>query len=96
MAKYVIEIAEETKQAFDNADDINFSFYDYNSVIGKAIRNATPLPKGHGRLADLDAALECVNDDSVKDCNAKWEAIALFDWAMSKRVVIPADTERSE
>lgn len=45
MAKYVIDIPEETKQAFDNADDINFSFYDYNSVIGKAIRNATPLPK---------------------------------------------------
>ena len=45
----------------------------------------------HGRLADLDAALECVDDDSIKDCDAKWEAIRLFDWAMSKRVVIEAE-----
>ena len=41
--KLVIELPDEVKNAFDNADDINFSFYDYNSVIGKAIRNATPL-----------------------------------------------------
>lgn len=52
--KIVIDIPEEVKQAFDNADDINFSYYDFNSVIGKAIRNATPLPKGHGRLIDVD------------------------------------------
>lgn len=43
--KIVIDIPEEVKQAFDNADDINFSYYDFNSVIGKAIRNATPLTK---------------------------------------------------
>jgi len=45
----------------------------------------------HGRLADLDAALKCVDDDSIEDCDAKWQAIRLFDWAMSKRVVIEAE-----
>ena len=39
--RIVIDIPEETKQAFDRAnnDDINFCFYDYNSVVGKAIKN---------------------------------------------------------
>ena len=39
--KLIIDIPEETKQAFDRAnnDDINFCFYDYNSVVGKAIKN---------------------------------------------------------
>ena len=43
--KIVIDIPEKVKEEFDkaNKNDINFSFYDYNSVIGKAIRNGTPL-----------------------------------------------------
>ena len=55
----VIDIPEEVKEAFDNAskDDIDCSFYDYNSVIGKAIRNGTALPKGHGRLVDVSDLL---------------------------------------
>lgn len=45
--KIVIDIPEEAKKAFDNAnkDDIYGCFYDYNSVIGKAIKNGTPLPQ---------------------------------------------------
>ena len=54
-----------------------------------AIFNGTVLPE-HGRLCDLDAALKCVDDDSMEDCDAKWQAIRLFDWAMSKRVVLEA------
>ena len=51
----VIDIPQEVKQAFDIvSNDINFSFYDYNSVIGKAIRHGTVLPE-HGRLIDADA-----------------------------------------
>ena len=43
--KLVIDIPQEVKEAFDKAskDNINFCFYDYNSVIGKAIKNGTPL-----------------------------------------------------
>lgn len=41
--KLIINIPEKVKETFDKADDINFCFYDYNSVIGKAIRNGTPL-----------------------------------------------------
>ena len=43
----VIDIPQEVKQAFDRAnnDDINFCFYDYNSVVGKAIKNGTVLPE---------------------------------------------------
>ena len=41
----VIDIPEEVKEAFDKAskDDINFCFYDFNSLIGKAIQNGTVL-----------------------------------------------------
>ena len=43
----VIDIPKEVKEVFDKAkeDDLNGSYYDYNSIIGKAIQNGTPLPK---------------------------------------------------
>lgn len=52
----VIKIEEEVKQTFDNAkdEDLYGNYYDRNSLIGKAIQNGTPLPKGHGRLIDAD------------------------------------------
>ena len=56
----VIEIPEEAKIAFDNAEsnDLKGCYYDHGGVIGNAIKNGTPLPKGHGRLIDADAVLE--------------------------------------
>jgi len=58
------------------------------------VLKGTPLPEHHGRLADLDAALKCVEE--VTDSKEKKYAIALFDWAMSKRVIIPATKEGDE
>jgi len=41
--KLIIDIPKEVKEKFNKTDNINFCFYDYNSFIGKAIRNGTPL-----------------------------------------------------
>lgn len=64
----VIDIPEEVKQTFDNAknEDLYGNYYDYNSLIGKAIRNGTPLPKGHGRLIDADAFIARMEDASKR------------------------------
>ena len=68
--KLIIDIPEEVKQTFDNAknEDLYGNYYDYNSLIGKAIQNGTPLPKGHGRLIDADAfERRCMFDSSIED-----------------------------
>ena len=62
------------------------------SVIN-AIKNGTPLPKGHGRIADMDAAIKCLEDVEGED--ATW-AISLIEWACSKRTIIGADKSESE
>lgn len=59
----------------------------------KAIANGTPLPEGHGRLYDLDAALECMEEVADDKSNIKECAMGFFDWACSKRVVLEADKE---
>lgn len=58
--KIVIEIPKSVKQTFDKAteEDIYGTYYDYNSFIGRAIKNGTPLPKGHGKLIDADELIK--------------------------------------
>ena len=55
-----------------------------------AVRNGTPLSKGHGRIADMDEAIKCIED--VKGEDAIW-AINLIEWACSKRTIIESDKE---
>lgn len=63
--KYIIEIPEEVKEKFDNAttDDIYGSYYDYNSVIGNAIKNSTPLE------VKLEVELEKIKNE-IEDTGA--------------------------
>ena len=65
--KYIIELSEEVKEKFDNAtkDDIFGSYYDYNSVIGNAIKNGTSLEE-HGRLIDADVLCDYFWDNRSK------------------------------
>lgn len=73
--------------------------YDWLMAIGdcslnhneRAIKHGTLLPKGHGRLCDMDAALECLQETA--DCKTKQYAIGMLDWAMSKRTIIGADKD---
>ena len=65
----VIKIPEEVKQTFDNAknEDLYGNYYDRNSLIGKAIQNGIPLPKGHGRLIDADELfLDIQTDEQMR------------------------------
>ena len=52
----VIKIPEEAKKAFDRAEsnELKGGYYDHGGVIGAAIINGTPLPKGHSRLVKVD------------------------------------------
>ena len=50
MVELVIKIHEKDYQSILNKGQVNFS-------VVYAIRNGTPLPKGHGKLGDLDIIL---------------------------------------
>lgn len=55
--------------------------------------NFTPLPKGHGRIADMDEAIKCIKEVEGED--AVW-AIGLIEWACGKRIIIESDKEQEE
>ena len=62
-------------------------------MLLNAFNEAVVLPKGHGRLADMDEAIKCIEE--VADSKEKQYALYLADWACSKRVLIEADKEET-
>lgn len=52
-----------------------------------------PLSKGHGRIADIDEIIKCIQEVEGED--AIW-AISLIEWACSKRTIIGADEKENE
>ena len=53
--KLIIDIPEETKQAFDKAEsnDLKGGYYDHGGVIGKAIQNGIPLDDVKAEIAQF-------------------------------------------
>lgn len=91
----VIKIPEEAKQSFDCAEsnDLKSGFYDHGGVIGYAIKNGTPLPKGHGDIKDmgnLKYVFDLTQDNPIysgKD----------IEWAIKSMVtIIEAESEEEE
>lgn len=93
MTQVVIDIPENI---YDTIIDNKMMSLEQMAVLEKQIYCSTPLPKGHGRLCDLDAALKCMEEVADDKSNIKECAMGFFDWACSKRVVLGADKEASE
>ena len=88
--KLVIDIPQEVKEAFDKAskDNINFCFYDYNSVIGKAIKNGTPLDDIRKEIEQLNpvdygSMFSYESHNGAKDM--KRDALDIIDKHIGKR-----------
>jgi len=101
--KIVIDIPEEVKQTFDNAtnEDLYGNYYDYNSLIGKAIRSGKSLPKGHGRLGDLDELEKRISnyvehDAKITDAYAVARQRFIVDGIRDTPTIIEADAAESE
>lgn len=94
--KIVIDIPEDVKKAFDEAtkDDLYGCYYDANSVVGKAIKNGTPLPKGHGRLIDADALEEC--KEIMNTITGESKYVVRMDDIRDMPTIIKADKEGAE
>lgn len=66
----VIDISDELKEYCDRNGD-NFSPIEEamnGSLAMLAIKNGTPLPKGHGRLIDVDKFIDKATQDRKHAC----------------------------
>ena len=61
----VIKIPEELKNKIDNANEDNYRTYLwwFETTLYCAIKDGTPLPKGHVRLIDADVLVDGMEDD---------------------------------
>ncbi len=76
----VIDISEHTFNHIHNGGNIGASL-----LIENAIKNGTPLPKGHGRITDIDKVLEEMKATRTYDIPFALERV---------KPIIEADKER--
>lgn len=89
--QYIIDIPEHMKKSYeDMIKHCDYKTFEIPRIVVKSIANGIPLPKGHGRIADMDEAIKCIEDVEGED--AIW-AVNLIEWACSKRTIIEADKE---
>lgn len=83
--KLIIDISENDYWSACNHPEIFIGDY------ARAIKNGTPLPKGHGRLIDADELKKHKYHDSNRFENAV--SVAYIDWADT---IIEADKGETE
>lgn len=88
--KLIIDIPEDSYERVMNPDKF------YRDVDGEKIRWAvykgTPLPKGHGRMGDLDALRDEVGSWGMND----YEPSDFIDEIDRADTIIEADTESED
>ena len=87
--KLIIEIPDDLWSKSKN----HLMEYDDACTLVDCFFDGTPLPKGHGRLCDIDAVLQCVEESGFQDDDVKFQVEGILRWAMDKRVMVEADKE---
>lgn len=70
--KFVIEIPADVKAVIDR----NGTNEIVAETLWQAVKNGTPLPKGHGRLIDADAFIKTMKDASKRQ---KYKEVLIDD-----------------
>ena len=66
----VISIDEDVYKDIKSHIGMSYAIENYLHDIEWAIRNGTPLPKGHGRLIDADKLLDCRYSETEQEVSA--------------------------
>lgn len=91
MKEIVIKISEDAYDYLINTHFVENTKYIFNQSVKDrkhtmqlfevidAVKNGTPLPKGHGRLIDADALEKkmCDREEELGDDRALWESSAV-------------------
>ena len=86
VVEIVIKIPEGLKNDFELEQWTALSCMEMKNALEKAI----PLPKGHGRIVDIDEAIKYIEDLNGED--GIW-VTRLINWACSKRTIVEAESE---
>ncbi len=108
--KVLIEIDEKVYRHIKEHSGLAYAVEDYLHEVEWAIKNGTPLPKGHGVLKDVNEILSTIREnienakrDKTNYCNAfenngEWcaELWSIEDIIENAPIIIEADKAESE
>ena len=89
----VIEISETLKKIADEGDIKTFSHFMWLAIVMDAIKNGTPLPKGHGDLIDRDEVEKLEETLCATECGCCMLDGCFYDRA---EAIIKADKSEEE
>ena len=93
----VIKIPEDEYRWIIKSDKTVFADIASKECMLHAIKNGIPLPKGHGRLGDLDKILknaeEIYNASNMKDIINPAQMYAIREILTNARTIIETDKE---
>jgi len=67
-----------------------------SKVVLNAVKNGTPLPKGHGRLIDADEIIHLINEIEAEDREEELYHLFLKTVLTDAPTIIEADKAESE
>ena len=67
----VVKMPEEVYKSIINGKN----YISYQEYVEETIKNGTPLPKGHGRIMDVDKVIKKMEEreEQLKDDRSIWE-----------------------
>lgn len=66
------------------------------SMMREAIRNGTPLPKGHGRLIDADAMINKLCTQEASDFFGSVTCAEIMDFIENEKSIVEADKQEGK
>ena len=98
--KVIIDISEESYKYIKTLSDLGWSTSpEYANAIrltaseyANAIKNGTPLPKGHGKIGDLDAVMSDISTSIEEMSNIGITVDGEYLWAKLNDAIYNAPT----
>lgn len=88
----VIDIPEKTYEQLRYLNKLGFG-----TVIDNAVANGTPLPKGHGRLIDINQLDDCIVELNANGSEITRGEYKTIEYVLSEmQTVVEADKEDAE
>lgn len=87
MEEIVIKIPEEVYKSIINGKN----YISYQEYVEEAIKNGTPLPKGHGKLKDIGKCDRKLFYQQCGGANCLITAKTAFDMLLALPTIIEAD-----
>lgn len=87
--KVIVDVSDNLIELINNFQENGIKLNTYEKIISDGIK----LPKGYGKIVDVDAIFKLIEED-FEDCRETQIVKSLFDYACSRYTILEADKNK--